>query len=109
MHTALSPSAPPSASSSTASNPFVDPTVISPRPPYLTGPSLAVDQSLSQNHDGSSESVAPSVASNSSGLITMRRREADNPIFHSPELIKAGQRKIFISKWVFIASLVSIK
>jgi hypothetical protein len=99
-----------SPASSSVSDPFSDAAVIPPSPNHLAGSTFTVARSLSEQ-DGSSASASAveNVASDSSGLITIRRREVENPVFHSPELIKAGKRKIFISKWVFIAALVACK
>jgi hypothetical protein len=85
---------------SSTSDPFIDPTAI-------PGPTSSVAHIVSQ--DGSLDTQPENVTSASSDFITTQRRAAVNPVYRSPELIKAGTRKIFITKWLFIGVLVAIK
>jgi hypothetical protein len=89
---------------STASDPFID---IPPQPTGPTGPTFSVAHSDLQ--DESPEQGHPQPDNVTSGVVTIQRRAVSNPVYRSPELINAGKRKIFITKWLFIAVLVAIK
>ena len=96
-----------SPTSSSASDSFIDPIDILPQRPTLSVPHrISQDESLESGHP-QPENVT--FASESFGLITVQRRTVANPVHRSPELIKAGKRKIFVTKWLFIGALVAIK
>jgi hypothetical protein len=81
---------------STASDPSIDSTHYLARPTFSIAPSISQDGSLESAH------LQPE-------NVTMQRRAVPNLVYRSPELIKAGNRKMFITKWLFIGVLVTIK
>jgi hypothetical protein len=89
-------------------NPFSDSDAILPIRPLYHATSYRVVHGTLQ--DGIEELDHPKSTNSVSALSELvTRREAGKPVDRSPEIIKAGKRKISITKWITITALLAVK
>lgn len=77
------------------------------RPAYHAASNLAVHGASRDGIAGSDHLKSENSPFAISGLVT--RREVGELIDRSPEIIKAGKRKISITKWITIIALLAVK